>query len=159
MLKKRVLFLCVHNSARSQMAAAFLNQLAGDRFEAESAGLEPRALNPLAVEAMRRIGIDIDQAKTQSVFDLFKAGRRFYYVISVCDEASAEKCPVFAGITKRLSWSFDDPAGFAGTDEEKQRETSRVRVEIREKVVRWVAEEAKTPARKGRPERPRRLRA
>jgi arsenate reductase len=159
MSKKSVLFLCVHNSARSQMAAAFLNQLASDRFEAESAGLEPRTLNPLAVEAMRRIGIDISQGKTQSVFDLFKAGRRFYYVISVCDEAAAERCPVFAGITKRLSWSFDDPAGFRGTDAEKQSETSRVRDEIRAKVVSWIAEEAKTSATKGRPERPHLLRA
>ena len=159
MLKKRVLFLCVHNSARSQMAAAFLNQLAGDRFEAESAGLEPRALNPLAVEAMRRVGIDISQATTQSVFELFKAGRRFYYVISVCDEASAERCPVFAGITKRLSWSFDDPAGFGGTDAEKQKETGRVRDEIRDKVARWIAEEAKTSATTRRSAGPRRLRA
>ena len=90
-MKKRVLFLCIHNSARSQMAEAFLKQVAGDRFEVESAGLEPGRLNALVVEAMRRIGIDISGNSTQSVFNLFKAGRRFEYVISVCDEASAER--------------------------------------------------------------------
>ena len=91
-IKTRVLFICIHNSARSQMAEAFLKQLAGDRFEVESAGLEPGKLNPLAVQAMKLIGTEIGQNRTQSVFDLFKAGRRFQYVISVCDEASAERC-------------------------------------------------------------------
>jgi arsenate reductase len=105
MSKKRVLFVCIHNSARSQMAAAYLRALGGDRFEAESAGLEPGKLNPLAVEAMRRAGIDISRAPTQSVFDLFKTGRRYEYVISVCDGASAERCPIFPGVTNRLNWS------------------------------------------------------
>ena len=97
-MKKRVLFLCIHNSARSQMAAAYLQQMAGDRFEVESAGLEPGKLNPLAVAAMRDAGIDISRNGTQSVFDLFKSGRRFEYVISVCDAASAERCPIFPGV-------------------------------------------------------------
>lgn len=144
MTKKRVLFICIHNSARSQMAEAFLRQIAGDQFEVESAGLEPGKLNPLAVEAMRRMDIDISGAKTQSVFELFKSGRRFQYVISVCDEASAERCPIFPGVTTRLNWSFDDPSGFAGSEADRLRKTIEVRDEIREKVRRWVEEEEAT---------------
>jgi arsenate reductase len=94
-IKKRVLFLCIHNSARSQMAEAFLKQVAGDRFDVESGGIEPGKLNPLAVEAMRMVGVDISHNPLQSVFELFKSGKRFQYVISVCDEASAERCPIF----------------------------------------------------------------
>lgn len=139
--KKRVLFLCIHNSARSQMAAAFLEQLAGDRFEVESAGLEPGKLNPLAVEAMRNAGVDISRNGTQSVFELFKRLQRFQYVISVCDEASAERCPIFPGVTTRMNWSFDDPSAFTGTEEERLRQTIRVRDEIRERVRKWVEEE------------------
>jgi arsenate reductase len=142
--KKRVLFLCIHNSARSQMAAAYLQQLAGDRFEVESAGIEPGRLNPLAVAAMREAGIDISQNGTQSVFDLFENGRRFQYVISVCDAASAERCPIFPGVTTRLNWSFADPSTFTGTDDERLRETIAVRDEIREKVRQWVSEESLT---------------
>jgi arsenate reductase len=140
-MKKRVLFLCIHNSARSQMAAAFLTQIGGDRFEVESAGLEPGKLNPLAVEAMRHAGIDISRNGTQSVFELFKSGKRFQYVISVCDEASAERCPIFPGVTTRMNWSFDDPSAFTGTQEDRLRQTIRVRDEIRERVRKWVEEE------------------
>ncbi len=109
-MKQRVLFICVHNSARSQMAEAFLREICGDQFEAHSAGLEPGELNPSAVEAMREIGIDISQKQTQSVFDVFKSGELFSYVITVCDETSAERCPIFPGVAKRLHWSFADPA-------------------------------------------------
>ena len=139
--KQRVLFLCIHNSARSQMAAAYLKQVAGDRFEVESAGIEPGTLNPLAVAAMREAGIDISQNGTQSVFDLFESGRRFQYVISVCDAASAERCPIFPGVATRLNWSFADPSTFTGTDGERLRKTIAVRDEIREKIRRWVSEE------------------
>ena len=114
-MKKRVLFVCVHNVARSQMAEAFLKSLAGDRFEAVSAGLEPGEINPLVVEVMREAGIDISQNRSKSVFDLYKRGELFSYVISVCDEASAEMCPVFPGLlVKQVHWSFDDPSGFTG---------------------------------------------
>ena len=92
-MKQKVLFICVHNSARSQMAEAFLKEICVDYFEAHSAGLEPGKLNPLAVEAMREIGIDISQNKTQSVFDVFRSGELFAYVITVCDESSADRCP------------------------------------------------------------------
>jgi arsenate reductase len=141
-IKKRVLFLCIHNSARSQMAAAFLKQIAPDRFEVESAGIEPGKLNWLAVAAMKDAGIDISGNATQSVFDLFKAGRRYQYVITVCDEASAERCPVFPGVTTRMNWSFADPSTFTGTEQDRLRQTIAVRDEIRARVQQWAAEEA-----------------
>src|SRR5882724_9212759 len=89
-MKKRVLFICVHNSARSQMAEAWLNTICGEYFEAQSAGLEPGTLNPLAVHVMAEAGIEISKKKTQAVFDVFVSGQLFAYVITVCDEASAE---------------------------------------------------------------------
>jgi arsenate reductase len=122
------------------MAAAYLEKIAGDRFEVESAGLEPGKLNPLAVAAMQQDGIDISRNGTQSVFDLFRQGRRFQYVISVCDAASAERCPVFPGVATRLNWSFADPSAFTGTDEERLRRTTAVRDEIKEKVAEWARE-------------------
>jgi arsenate reductase (thioredoxin) len=140
-MKKRVLFLCIHNSARSQMAEAFLKQVAGDRFDVESAGLEPGKLNPLVVTAMKEAGIDISRNKTQSVFDLFKSGQRFQYVISVCDEASAERCPIFPGVTTRLNWSFADPSTFTGTEYERRKQIVAVRDEIRKKIEAWVKDE------------------
>lgn len=139
MHKRKILFVCVHNSARSQMAEAWCNHLYGDTFAAESAGLEAGTLNPLVVEAMQEVGIDISHKKTQSAFDLFKAGRLFAYVITVCDEASAERCPIFPGVTQRLHWSFPDPSQLTGTHEEKLQGTRRIRDEIRTKLEAWVA--------------------
>jgi arsenate reductase (thioredoxin) len=130
----RVLFVCVHNAARSQMAEAFLNHLCGDRFVAESAGLEPGVLNPLAVEVMRELNIDISQNKTKSVFDFYKQGNLYRYVITVCDESSGEMCPLFPGMTTRLHWSFDDPSKFEGSKEEKLRQARQVRDRIKEKI-------------------------
>jgi arsenate reductase len=138
--KDKALFVCIHNSARSQMAEALLEKLAGDSFEVESAGLEPGNLNPLAVEAMKEIGIDISQNKTKSAFDLFKEGRLYTHVITVCDETSAEQCPFFPGITTRLHWSFEDPSGFTGTDEEKLEKTRQVREAIKQKIEAWLKE-------------------
>ena len=125
MNKKKVLFVCVNNSARSQIAEAFLKQLSGDRFEVESAGLEPGKLNPLAVEVMKEAGIDISQNRTKSVFDLYRQNRLYDYVIAVCDESQAQRCPTFPGttITKSIDWSFDDPASFQGAWEEKLEKT------------------------------------
>jgi arsenate reductase len=140
MQKDKVLFVCVHNSARSQMAEALLKKIAGDRFEVESAGLEPGVINPLAVEVMKEIGIDISGNQTKSVFDLFKEGKLYTYVITVCDEASAEKCPFFPGITTRLHWSFSDPSGFTGMHEEKLEKARQVREVIRKKIIDWLKE-------------------
>jgi arsenate reductase len=138
--KIKVLFICIHNSARSQMAEAWLNHLCGESFYAESAGLEPGKLNPLVVEAMREAGIDISHKKTQGVFDLFKSGRMFGYVITVCDEASAERCPIFPGITKRLHWSFPDPSALVGTKEEKLAQIRPIRDTIKKQIENWCAE-------------------
>jgi len=139
-VKGKVLFICVHNSARSQMAEAWLNQLCGDFFEAQSAGLEPGMLNPLAVEVMKDAGIDISNKKTQSVFDVFRSAQLFAYVITVCDESSAEKCPIFPGPSQRLHWSFPDPSRVTGTDEEKLVQVRRIRDQIRAKIDNWCAE-------------------
>jgi arsenate reductase (thioredoxin) len=138
--KARVLFLCVHNSARSQMAEAFLQKYGGDRFEVESAGLEPGTLNPIVVEAMKEAAIDISQNNTDSVFDFFKEGRLYNYVITVCDESNAERCPVFPGLTKRLHWGFQDPSGFTGSHEEKLAHTRKVRDLIESRIINWLEE-------------------
>ncbi len=138
--KDKVLFVCVHNSARSQMAEAWLKEMAGDRFEVESAGLEPGELNPLAVEVMKEVGLDISANQTKSAFDLFKAGKSYTYVITVCDETSAEQCPFLPGITIRLHWSFADLSSFIGTPEEKLEKTRQVREAIRKKIEAWLKE-------------------
>jgi arsenate reductase len=139
-MKKKVLFICVHNSARSQMAAALSNKRCGDFFEAHSAGLEPGKLNPLAVSVLQEIGIDISKNKTQAVFDVFKSGELFAYVITVCDESEAEGCPIFPGVTTRLHWSFPDPSKFGGSLEEKLEQTRQVRDEIDKEIRRFCAE-------------------
>ena len=139
-MKVRVLFICIHNSARSQMAEAFLNRICPEIFQAESAGLEPGKLNPIVVEAMQEIGIDISGNPTKSVFDMFKSGKMFAYAITVCDEASAERCPIFAGVTKRLHWSFPDPSAIQGTREEKLAGTREIRDMIKAKIESWCEE-------------------
>ncbi len=133
-MKKKVLFICVHNSARSQMAEALLNQMCGDRYEAQSAGLEPGTLHPLALEVMREIGIDISVKETRSVSDVIKSGQAFDYVITVCDESSTEQCPIFPGVAARLHWSLPDPAQFKGTREERLEQTRQVRDSIESKI-------------------------
>jgi arsenate reductase len=139
MKKPKVLFVCIHNSARSQMAEALLNQLCGNHFEACSAGLEAGTLNPLAVEALGQIGIDISHHQTKSVWDFTKDGALFSHVITVCDETSAERCPVFPFGVKRLHWSFADPSAFQGTPEERLAKTIEVRDQINAKILEWCA--------------------
>jgi arsenate reductase len=139
MIKQKVLFICVHNSARSQMAEAFLKQFAGDKFEVESAGLEPGTLNPLAVEVMKEAGIDISQNKTKSVLDFYRQGREYDYVITVCDESQSARCPVFPGGGRRLHWGFDDPSGFAGSPQEKLEKTRAVRELIKKEIQKFLS--------------------
>src|SRR5436853_5679187 len=115
MPKKRILFICVHNSARSQMAAALLNKICGEFFAAESAGLEPGAINALAIEVLQERDIHISKNKTQRTFDVWKSGQIFHFVITGCSEAEAERCPIFAGVTTQLHWPFDDPSEFTDT--------------------------------------------
>ena len=140
MEKKRLLIICVHNSARSQMAEAFFNDLGKDYFRAESAGLEPGTLNPNVVQVMKEIGYDISKNKTKSVFDFYTRGELFSYVITVCDEGNSERCPIFPGQVKRLHWSFPDPSGFTGSAEEVLEKTRLVRDQIRVKIKSWIAE-------------------
>ncbi len=129
--KAKVLFLCTGNSARSQMAEGYLREVAGDRFEALSAGIEPKGLNPLAVEAMREIGIDISGQKSKDVREFL--GQAIPYVITVCDNAR-EHCPIFPRTYKFLHWSLDDPAAARGTKEDKLAIFRRVRDEIARRI-------------------------
>ncbi len=145
-MKERVLFICIHNSARSQMAEAWLNKICGDRFDAQSAGFEPGTLNPLVVAAMAEVGIDISRKLTQAVFDVWKSGQLFASVVTVCDESSAEKCPIFPGPGVRLHWGFPDPSGLTGTDEEKMAGVRKIRDQIRARVETWC-DEVCPPAR------------
>lgn len=135
---KKVLFVCIHNSARSQMAEAFLNKIGAGVFEAQSAGFEPGKMNPLVIEAMLEIGYDLSKNETNSVFEFFKEGRRYNYVITVCDEGAAQKCPLFPGITQRINWSFEDPSGFDGDHEAKLAKVRVVRDAIKRKVEEFI---------------------
>ena len=141
MEKKKVLFVCIHNSARSQMAEAWMNRLCGDRFEAESAGLEPGALNPLAVAVMKEVGIDISHKVTRSVLDVLKAGTLFSWVITVCDESAAEACPIFPGPAKHVHLGFADPSRVDGTQEEKLARVRVIRDSIRKAVEEFCRQE------------------
>ena len=132
--KIRVLFICQHNSGRSQIAEAYLREIYGDHFEIESAGLEPaEALNPLVVKVMDEVGIDLSKKKPQSVFDLFKQGRVYAHVITVCHD-SETKCPLFPGITKRWHWPFDDPAAVEGNEADKLNAVRK----IRDRIKAWL---------------------
>ncbi len=126
-MNPKVLFLCTGNSARSQMAEGYLRSVAGERFEAMSAGIEPKGLNPLAVEVMEEIGIDISRQKSKDVVSLL--GQHVPYVVTVCDNAK-ERCPIFPGTWKFLHWSLKDPASAAGNREQTLEVFRRVRDEI-----------------------------
>lgn len=141
--KLKVLFVCVHNSARSQMAEAWMNHFCSSFAVASSAGLEPGILNPLAVEVMREVGLDISANATKGVLDLFKAGEKYDRVITVCDQAAAERCPLFPGRTERLHWSFADPAKFEGSWEEKLAQTRLVRDAIKHQIQAWCEDECR----------------
>ena len=139
--KKKVLFVCVHNTARSQMAEAWMNDLCSGMFMAQSAGITPaESVNPLAVKAMQEVGIDISGQKPRSVFAVYKAGEVFSYIITVCVQASAEQCPVFLGLVRQLHWSFPDPTALSGTEEEKMAGVRSIRDSIRERVLSWCLE-------------------
>jgi len=140
MQKRKVLFICVHNSARSQMAAALMNKMCGEIFEAQSAGLEPGTINPLVVEVLEELGIDISKNTTQRVFDVWTSGQMFEFVITVCSEAEAQGCPIFGGVTTRLHWPFDDPSEFTGTHDECLNKTRAVRDQIQAKINSFCEE-------------------
>src|SRR5215212_10952623 len=136
----RVLFLCTHNSARSQMAEGLLRDLAGDRFEVMSAGTEATHLRPLAIRVMDEIGIDISGHESKTL-DRYLGGP-FDYVITVCDEAN-EACPFFPGAKNRLHWSFEDPSRADGSEEERLAVFRRVRDEIRERIEQELVNKKK----------------
>jgi arsenate reductase len=131
MEKPKVLFLCTHNSARSQMAEGLLRHLAGNHFEVMSAGTEATYVRPLAIRAMDELGIDISGQESKTL-DRY-LGDTFDYVITVCDDAN-EACPVFPGAKRRLHWSFEDPAQARGSEEERLRVFQSVRDEIKERI-------------------------
>jgi arsenate reductase len=139
-IQYKVLFVCIHNSARSQMAEAYLKKWGGERYRAESAGLEPGTMNPNVVTVMREVGIDLSQKGTQGVFDLYRKGTTYDAVITVCDGVSAERCPVFPCKSKRVTWSFEDPSAMKGSREEILQNTRKIRDEIEEKVKGFVKE-------------------
>jgi len=122
------------------MAEAFLNQMCGAEFEARSAGLEPGQLNPIVVEVMGELGLDLSGNQTKAVTDFITSGDTFSYAITVCDQASAERCPIFPAATTRLHWSFPDPSSFQGTHEAKIAQTRDVRDAIERKVAQWCDE-------------------
>ena len=132
--KKKILFICQHNSGRSQIAEAYLRKIYGEYFEIESAGLEPaRAINPLVIQVMAEEGIDLSNKKPQSVFELYKGGNLYEHVITVCQN-SESKCPVFPGITKRWHIPFPDPDSVKGNQSDK---LEKVR-NIRDMIKNWL---------------------
>jgi len=139
MNRKTALFVCIHNSARSQMAEAFLKHHASDLFErVESAGIEAGELNPLVVIVMAEKGIDISQNKTKKAMEFVAAGTHFDYVTTVCDEANAERCPIFPGIHVRQKWFFRDPSSLEGPEDKKLAQIRAIRDEIEETIVNWA---------------------
>jgi arsenate reductase len=133
----KILFVCVHNSARSQMAEAFFNHYAQGTDTAESAGIEPGRLNPYVVRAMSEKGIDISGNETKGVFNLYKEGRTFSHVITVCDAEAAQRCPIFPGISRIIMWSFPDPSTFTGSDDKIMEQVRAVRdiIEVQVKAL------------------------
>lgn len=146
--KKRVLFLCTHNSARSQMAEGLLRNMAGDRFDVFSAGTEETRVHPLAIEAMREAGIDISNHRSKTL-DAFQ-DEHFDSVITVCDRAN-ESCPIFPATTERIHWSFEDPSAASGTYEEKLHAFRTVRDAIQQRLRTFlisISDGPSSPARR-----------
>lgn len=138
--KIRVLFVCTHNSARSVMAETFLNSLGKGRFHAESAGLEPRETNRMVIRVMREEGYDLEGRQGNSIFEYFKEGRLYDYVVYVCSSEDEGLCPVFPGVRKSLHWPFPDPSKLEGTEDEKLSQVRHIRDQIKAKVETWIHE-------------------
>ncbi len=135
---QKVLFVCIHNSARSQMAEAYLNLLGKGRFLAESAGLEAGTLNPLVVEVMKEDGIDISHHRTKTVQEMLAAKRNYDIVVTVCDKVRGEACPFFPGQSRRLHYEFADPSTLEGSFEDKLKKTREIRDFIRLSIQEFV---------------------
>jgi arsenate reductase (thioredoxin) len=142
--KQKVLFLCTGNSARSQMAEAFVRKYAGETFEAHSAGLEPRRVNPLTIRVMNEVGIDISNQTSKGI-ETYLGKMLFQYLITVCDDAD-KNCPtVWPGVNTRMHWSFEDPARYEGAEEQKLAKFREVRDLMEQRIKEWVAEQRLIP--------------
>ena len=133
------MFVCIHNSGRSQIGEALLRHLAGDRFEVYSAGLEAGQLNPLVVKLMAEQGIDMSSHYAKTVKEYIDRKEHFDYVITVCDETNAERCPLFPGKHQRIHWSFPDPGALTGSDAEKMAAIQPIKDAIETKIREWLA--------------------
>ncbi len=146
MSKTQVLFLCTGNSARSQMAEAFLRKYGGDAFEAYSAGLEPKGMNPYTERVMNEIGVSLNGQWSKGVSE-YMGKKHFGYLITVCDDAE-ERCPAtFPGVGQRLHWSFEDPAAFVGSDNDTLRKFREIRDQIEQRIKEWVKERGEVDGR------------
>lgn len=140
MTRQRILFLCTGNSARSQMAEAFLRKYGGDYFEAHSAGLDPKGVQPFTVRVMDEVGIDLSRQPRKGE-ETFLGKTLFQYLITVCDEAD-QNCPtVWPGVNRRIHWSFEDPARFEGPEAEKLVKFRETRDLIEKKIKEWLLEQ------------------
>ncbi len=137
-MAKKVLFLCTHNSARSQIAEALLKKYGEDRFIVESAGFQGDKILPLAINVLAEEGIDISDKKPNDIFEFFKQGRQYNYVITVCDSARAKQCPIFPGLDARIHWDFDDPRDFTGDEIQKMAQMRILKDGIKEEVLRLI---------------------
>ena len=141
MEKKKILFICNENTARSQMAEAFMNEIGKERYEASSAGLEIGVeVNPYVIEIMSELGYDISLNEAKDAFELYKAHNDYDYIITLCDEIKDKKCPEFPGIKKRLHWGFPDPSSFKGAKEDILFNIRKVRDSIKSKIEEFVKE-------------------
>lgn len=138
MEKRRILFICVQNSFRSQIAETFMNEKYGDKFEAESAGFSQKEVSPLAIKVMAEKGMNISENKANSVFEYYKQNRNYEYVITVCNKKLEEQCPVFPGVVRRINWNLENPEDFEGTDEEKLTKAIALRNEIECRIDDFV---------------------
>ncbi len=136
---ERVLFICEHNQARSQMAEELFNLMAGEEYRAESAGMEPGVIHPLTIAVMKEKGVDLAGKSTRSVFELYKQGRLFSHVVTVCQPEVDDKCPIFPGVTSRENWNLPDPSEAVGSEEEKLEAFRATRDQVEARVKAWLA--------------------
>ena len=140
MEKVRIMFVCIHNSARSQMCEAFVRHIAGDRFDVHSSGIEAGRLNPLVVQTMEEIGVSMEGQYAKTAKEYVQRGEAFDYVVTVCDESNAERCPMFPGKSERMHWGFPDPSAVVGTDDEKLAQIRPIRDAIKKRVTSWLSD-------------------
>ena len=140
MQKRRVLFMSPVNDSRTQMAEALFNSLAGDEYEAWSAGFQPGELSPVTVKVMREIGLDISAQRTKKLFELYRSGMLFNHIVALCDLSVGEKSPIYPNHRYYIEWSTPDPDAFASTEEERMRRLRRCREELKQRIGEWLQE-------------------